>query len=263
MQMARPDRTFARIGLAAVCILAMGVSDLGVGVASAQPAAPEAEAVASAMVPFEATYTVTWKGMNAGNSVLRLSTSGENRYTYTSRNLARGLFKLALPDAITQSSEFRVQDGTIVPLRYRGDDGSSDTDRDVALDFDWNKGRVTGVAENEKVDLPLEKGTQDVMSVQIAQMRAVAMNALPTSFQLADKDEIKEYEFVRDGAERVKTALGEMDTLICVSRRPGSSRVTRMWIAPSLGYLPVRAERRKGNDLEFAMELGKLIRPAP
>lgn len=231
--------------------------------AQSSATAGTAEAAATALVPFEATYTVTWKGMNAGNAVLNLRATGDETYTYTSRNLARGVFRIALPDAITQSSEFRVQAGRIVPLRYRGDDGSSDTDRDVALDFDWQSERVTGTAEDEPVNLPLSPGVQDVMSVQIAQMRAVAMSELPTSFKLADKDEIKEYEFVRDGAERVKTAVGEVDTLICVSRRPGSSRATRLWIAPSLGYLPVRAERRKADRLEFAMELEKLIRPAP
>ena len=32
----------------------------------------------------------------------------------------------------------------------------------------------------------------------------------------------------------------------------------RMWFAPSLGYLPVQAERSRGGKLEFAMRIRSL-----
>lgn len=210
--------------------------------------------------PFQATYSVQWKGFNAGTSKLELRRTGPDTWLYDSRNLARGVFRIAIPDTVTQTSELRFANGRTQPLKFRGDDGGEATNRDVSLDFDWQQGRVRGTAENRPVDLALQPGLQDPMSIQIAQMHAAATGQVPVRMHSIDKDEVKEYEFTRVGPERLKTALGELDTLIFESRRPGSSRMIRLWMAPSLGYLPVRAERRKGTKLEFAMAIRELQR---
>lgn len=210
--------------------------------------------------PFRATYAVQWKGMNAGTSTLELRRIGVDTWVYDSRNVARGLFRLAIPDTITQSSELRFRDNAPQPLRYRTDDGSNSTDRDIALDFDWTKRRVTGTAENRTVDLPMPADVQDPMSVQIAQMRVAASGAAAVRFHTIDKDEIKTYDFTHTGSERLVTALGELDTEIYESRRSGSSRMIRIWMAPSLDYLPVRAERRRAGKVEFTMAIRALHR---
>lgn len=221
---------------------------------------PPAHAADWAPTPFQATYSVQWKGFNAGTSKLELRRTGTDTWLYDSRNLARGVFRIAIPDTVTQTSELRFANGHTQPLKFRGDDGGEATNRDVSLDFDWQQGRVRGTAENRPVDLALQPGLQDPMSIQIAQMHAAATGQVPARMHSIDKDAVKEYEFTRVGPERLKTALGELDTVIFESRRPGSSRVIRLWMAPSLGYLPVRAERRKGEKLEFAMAIRALER---
>lgn len=205
--------------------------------------------------PFQATYAVQWKGMHAGTSKLELRHTGGDAWVYDSRNNARGLFRLAIPDTVRQTSELRYVDGRVQPLHFRGDDGGEATNRDVALDFDWQRGRVTGVAEDKTVDLAAPADVQDPMSVQLVQMHAAATGRVPQRMHTIDKDEVKAYDFTRVGTQRLATAIGELDTVIFESRRPGSSRVIRLWMAPSLGYLPVRAERRRGDKLEFAMAI--------
>lgn len=210
--------------------------------------------------PFHATYAVQWKGLNAGTSTLELRRTGEQSWSYASRNVARGIFRIAIPDAVTQSSELRYRDGAPQPLRYRADDGGEATDRDVSLDFDWARMRVTGRAEDAAVDLPVPADAQDPMSVQLAQMHAAATGGTPVRFHTVDKDEVKTYDFVRTGSQKLATALGELDTEIYESRRDGSSRLIRIWMAPSLDYLPVRAERRRDGKVEFAMAIRSLRR---
>ena len=208
--------------------------------------------------PFEATYAVRWRGIAAGNSTLELRQTAPNQYVYESRNTARGIFRLAFPEAITQISHFSVTDGRVVPSSYQADDGSEDTSRDVALKFDWDAGRVTGIAEDVPVDLPLEPGTQDALSVQIALMCELAAGRSPRSFRLVDDHEVKEYTYTREGTATVETPLGRLDTVLYSSTRPGSSRMTRLWLAPSLGWLPVRAEQKRRGRTEFAMEIRSL-----
>jgi hypothetical protein len=199
--------------------------------------------------------------MGAGTSILELTRQSDNAYTYTSRNTARGFFRLAVPDTVTQTSHFTIEGGKVVPATYVGDDGSSDTDRDVSLKFDWSAKHVTGTAENRPVDQPLEPGVQDSLSVQIALMCELAQGRSPASFQLIDKDEVKEYQYTREGEAKLDTSIGKLDTVIYKSQRKGSSRYTRLWIAPSLGYLPVRAEQAKRDRRELQLLIRALERP--
>lgn len=220
-----------------------------------------AHAAASTDVqPYSASYSVEWRGMGAGTSTVELAKLEDDRWTYTSRNLARGLFKLALPNPITQSSVFRIRDGKVVPLTYRVDDGSKATTRDISLDFNWQAGRVTGTAEDESVDVEVPAGAQDALTAQIVLMRELLAGREPGTLRLIDKDEVKVYDYVREGNERLKTPLGDMDTVIYRSARQGSNRVTRLWLAPSLGYVPVRAQQKRGERTEFTMMVRTLKR---
>jgi hypothetical protein len=110
------------------------------------------------------------------------------------------------------------------------------------------------------VNLQLTEGTQDLMSIQIEVLLDLENGNLPSAFQILDKDEIKNFNYTADGPARIRTALGELDTLVVSSQRPGNSRVLRMWFAPSLGFIPVQAERYRDGKLEFALRLKTLQR---
>jgi hypothetical protein len=224
------------------------------------PAHAADSVAASCPQPFKVTFDVEWRGMGAGTSTLQLVRKGSNEYTYTSNNVARGIFRLAIPDTVTQTSDFSIVDGVVRPSTYVGDDGSDDTARDVSLKFDWQKNRVTGIAEDKPVDQPLTPGVQDSLSVQIALMCALAAGQTPKTFQLIDKDEVKEYVYTHEGKATLDTPVGKLDTVIYTSQRPGASRVTRLWIAPTLGYLPVRAEQIRKGKRELQLSVRSIDR---
>jgi hypothetical protein len=46
--------------------------------------------------------------------------------------------------------------------------------------------------------------------------------------------------------------------VIVSSRRTGNDRILRMWFSPSLGFVPVQAERWRNGKLEFAMRIKAL-----
>jgi hypothetical protein len=210
--------------------------------------------------PFKITLDVEWRGMGAGTSTLQLTRDGANEYTYRSSNTARGLFRLAIPDTITQVSHFSLADGKVRPSSYVGDDGSESTEKDVSLKFDWTAMRVTGVAEQKPVDAALTPGVQDSLSVQVALMCALAVGESPKSFQLIDKNEVKEYQYTHEGNATLETPAGRLDTVIYTSQRKGAKRLTRLWIAPSLGYLPVRAEQVNKGKRELQLQLKSVER---
>ncbi|HZF26649.1 MAG TPA: DUF3108 domain-containing protein [Steroidobacteraceae bacterium] len=210
--------------------------------------------------PFRASYQLVWRGFDAGKTELKLERQADGQYLYTSRSNASGLFHAFFSNEISQTSWFTVTPDGIRPDRYRGDDGSSKTARDISLDFNWESGRATGVAEDTPVDVALEPHTQDDMSIQIALIYALLKGDQLTSLRLIDKNRIKEYTYTSEGTAQLKTALGELDTVVYRSQRAGSKRVTRMWYAPSLGFIPVRGEQLREGKREWYMEIRTLQR---
>lgn len=216
-----------------------------------------ASADAIDLKPFKATYTAEWKGITAGTSTLELRRAGADLYAYASSSTARGLFRMAFSETLTQTSTFRLHEGAIQPLTFRGID---EKERQINLNFDWSGLKVTGEAKEHVVDLPLVAGAQDPMSLQISMLRNVAAGHTPPTVWMIDSDKLKEYELRLEGTARIETALGELDTVIYTTRRANSDRMTRTWVAPALGYLPVKAERIRGKKTEFTLLIDSLDR---
>jgi Protein of unknown function (DUF3108) len=210
---------------------------------------------------FTAKFAIEWHGITAGYTTLELTRTASDTYTYKSRNMARGIFRLAFPDVISQTSTFAIVNGEVRPATYHADDGEPDSDKAVTLRFDWQAGRITGTAEKKPVDLALQSGTQDTLSVQIELMREVAAGRSPKSFWLIDDDQIKEYKYTREATETLDTPLGKLETVRYRSEHAGSDRVTRLWLASSLGYLPIRAERSRAGKVDFGLEIRELKSP--
>lgn len=223
---------------------------------AAASAAAQRPAADAAIAPFSARYQADWKNINVGTSDLELKQDTEpGHYLYTWTTTARGIFRLYRAE-VAQKSWLSINAGHARPEKYRAEDGSSS----VNLDFDWDGRRVHGVSESKPVNLILEDGTQDVMSIQVEVMLDLKNRNLPKTFQILDKDELKEFIYTQEGTAKLRTALGELDTVIVASQHTGNNRILRMWFAPSLGFVPVQAERTRDGKLEFAMRIKTLKR---
>jgi hypothetical protein len=230
-------------------VLAMGAS----GFTAAQP--PAAADSVGDIKPFSAHYVAEWKNISVGSSDLELKHDAQaGRYVYKWTITARGIFRLVYSNDVTQESWFSTNADHVRPEKYRAQEGSSS----VNLDFDWDGGYARGSSEDKPVELKLKSGTQDLMSIQIEVMLDLKNGNLPKIFHIIDKDEIKDFEYSQEGTASLKTALGQLDTVIVASRHSGSDRILRMWFAPSLGFLPVQAERSRDGKLEFAMRIRSL-----
>ena len=189
---------------------ALSLAIMAAPTAGAQTAAGDA-----ALAPFSAHYQADWKTINVGTSDLELKPDGEpGHYLYTWTITARGIFRLYRSE-VTQKSWLSIVDDHVRPEKYRAEDGTSS----VKLDFDWNGGRVRGTSEKKAVDFALKEGTQDVMSIQVEVMLDLSNGDLPKTFHIIDKDKLKEFMYSQEGTANIKTALGELDTVIVASRR--------------------------------------------
>ncbi len=249
----------------------IGVAIFCAQVVSAQPA-PQTNGAADnnalGVRLFAGNYTVTFRGMRAGDIdfILRRTNASEGgngaSYVYESLAHARGLAKLVVHHTVREASVFKVEQGVLVPTHYELDDGSSDTDDDTRLDFDWPAGKARGIHENKPIELPLspgiQHGVQDRMSAQVVVMRLLAAGQPLDKLIFIDRDELKEYSYKKVREEHLKTRIGELDTVVYESTRAQSDRISRLWYAPSLGYIPVRGEQQRKGKIETVFEIQKL-----
>ena len=225
------------------------------GLASAGATAQTADT--SGVAPFIAQYEAAWKGMRIGNSEIQLTRGAElGTYMYVWTISAQGFFRIAYRDDLVQKSWVTVVGDHVRPDKYFGKEGS----KTVELNFDWHEKRASGVSEGNPVDIKLPDGAQDVMSSQVEVMLDLKNGNLPKIFQIIDKDQLKEFNYTQEGTAKIRTAIGELDTVIVTSQRTGNNRVLKMWFAPSLGYVPVQAERSRDGKLEISMRIKNVDR---
>ena len=230
----------------AVVLVAAAMAHAAPAVSPSQPAASPTRPV-----PFIATYTITWHGVAAASSTLELRETGPHSYLYTSTDSAYGLFRLAFPHALRQSSRFRIEAGEVEPLEFQ----TGGTGNDVIAHFDWIIGQVTGAAKGKLLDLKLQPGTQDPLSVQIAIMLELEARNAPEAFWMLNTDEIDRFQYVRHEDATLDTPLGKLHTILYTSHQAGSDKTTYLWLAPELDYMPARAEQHVKGATQVALEI--------
>jgi hypothetical protein len=236
---------------------------LALAIAASTAAAAPASAQTpgdSGIAPFIAHYEAAWKGISVGTSEIQLTQGTEpGHYLYTWTITARGIFRIAYSDDLVQKSWLSMIGDHVRPDKYHGKEGS----QTVELNFDWQDKRATGVSETKPVDIKLPDGAQDVMSIQVEVMLDLKNGKLPKTFQIIDKDQLKEFNYTQEGTAKIRTAIGELDTIIVTSQRTGNNRILRMWFAPSLGFVPVQAERSRDGKIEIAMRVKRVDHLVP
>ena len=222
-----------------------------ISVSAASPAS------ADALKPFSASYGWSWHGAVIAVSTLKLERHEGDTWVYSSSSEPRGLGNL-YPMRPKLRSVLRVTDQGVQPLSYHATDGTSANERGADVTFDWDSGRASGVYEGVKVDLALQNGLQDDLSIQIALLFALRQGRAPGELSMIDKNSIRDYSYQREGTQTIDTKLGRIETVVYASHHQGSPRVTRFWCAPARGYVPVRVEQKRLDKVEWIMEIQTL-----
>ena len=221
-------------------------------------AAMTSAARAGELKPYQATYAGIWHGMTVAVSHLTLERTGDTWTTSTSSS-PRGIGHLAagiFPPR--QVSVVRVTAAGVEPQSFRSEGGERDKASDLI--YDWQARRVGGTLEGAEVDQPLAPGEQDDGSVQLALIVELLAGRAPSSFRMIDKSGTREYQFARDGDATLQTPLGAVATVVYRAQKAGSPRITRFWCAPERGYVPMKVEQTRGDEVQWTMEIESLTR---
>ena len=205
---------------------------------------------------YAATYRAIYKGKEAGTAEFGVRyVADRDLYEFSSRVMAKGLLKLARPNPAVERSHFRVSPDGVQPLEFWYEDGSRSGEDNFHIAFDWDRGVALVSNAGGRREMALQGPALDRGSLQVALMRDLAATGTPRTYRLADEDAVADYEYTDTGTATMQTGSGPVATRILTQQRAGSSRATWLWVAPELGFLPVRIEQRRDGEVQTAFEL--------
>ena len=212
-----------------------------------QPMPPAAEAPQQQPVNVPGSLRLNYK-IHGEISKLTYHASGELLWlhdgkTYDAR-LEVGAFLLG---SRVQTSSGRITPEGLAPTRF-GDKVRSE----VAAHFERDKGKITFSANTP--DVALQPGAQDQLSIfiQLASMIAGDPARYPKGatleMQAVGAREAETWRFIVGDEERLQLPAGEQVALRLTRVSEKTFDVTvEVWLAPALGYLPVRIRLTQNN----------------
>ena len=221
----------------------------------------ESASPATAMKPYTARYQVSYRGLSGGQIEASFKPgTGGGQWLYETRAFPNLFGRIAVSPQARERSTMIVSAAGVRPLTFDFNDGSAESAKDVRHTFDWDANRVTGQAEGKPFAYDVTPGTQDTASVQAAMMVERLAGRSPTGFRIITGTKLRDYRYWMEGVQQVVTPFGQVSAEVWASQRVGSDRVSKMWHAPSLGYVPVQAIQYRKGTPEVQMKLVSLAR---
>jgi hypothetical protein len=220
-----------------------------------------AQAASVPMKPYTARYQVSYRGLSGGQIEASFRPgSVPGQWLYETRAFPNIFGRLAISSAAHERSTMLIGPSGVQPLVFEFDDGSSDSNKDMKHTFDWAARKVTGVSKGKPFTFDVTPGTQNTASVQAAMIVERLNGRMPTAFRILTGDNLRDYKYWSEGTQQIVTPYGQVEAEVWASQRIGSDRVSKVWHAPSLGYVPVQAIQYRKGSPEVQMKLVSLQR---
>jgi len=220
-------------------------------VAMALLAVPSARA--GDLRPHTAEYKVKIKVLSGRlNTELRATESG---YAATHVIKPTGLARLRGGKMYVRS-EFQTAAEGVMPVAFLERD-TIRNDPETRIRFDWDTNQASGTVGSEDVLLQLDGVSHDNVSIQYELMHDLLNSGPSETYVLFDVDKMRVANVRNIGTKSFATRAGTYQAVGIQHQKEGSSRVTTLWCAPELDYLPVVIEQHRKGKLNFRATLTK------
>ena len=197
------------------------------------------------IVPHEASYKIRISLL--GGTMNTVVAETENGFTARSVIKPAGFARLLMRGSIEERSDFAVDANGIRPRIYISSDTLSKKDKFMNFEFDWINDSVSGKINGEDFIFEFEREVHDRVSLQYELMFNLLNGITSSDYALLDGDKLKQLQVTNIGTKTIKTPFGQFEAIGIQHRALNSTRVSTLWFAEELGYLPVLIEQhRKG-----------------
>ena len=209
---------------------------------------------AEPIAPFRADYQLIRNGDHIGEASIELIMGKDGFQFSTHSGGTEGLAGFA-GVRIDESSSFRWQDGKPETLHYRYFQKAAWKKKNRSVDVDHAAKRITAGDDDGSTTLDYAAATVDRNLVVLALAADLKAKRKTLEYRVADKRAIETHRYQASGHETIKTARGSFDCIRVERIREKPGRSTTTWIAPALGYTPVRILQQEpdGDTLEMLL----------
>lgn len=205
------------------------------------------------LTPYTAEYKVKISILG-GRLITGLKVT-EDGYTATSSIKATGMSRMIARGEIREQSWFSAAESGLRPSRFVSSDTLSKGGEEVDLEFLWDESLVSGLIGGEDFRTDINGNLQDRVSLQYALMHDLLNDIYHDNYSLQDAEKLKLLSVTNLGTKSVKVPYGTFDAIGLQHRAGTSSRVTTLWFAKELGYLPVLIEQHRKGKLQVRATL--------
>lgn len=210
---------------------------------------------AEGLTPHSAEYKVRISVLS-GKLSTRLQAT-DSGYEATHRIVPKGLAKLLAGGSIEETSSFDSVAEGVLPTHYVSTDTLSRDKTSADLSFEWSTGAVKGTVNGVAVDEVLEQLAHDRVSIQYELMLDLMNGGASETYILYDIDRLKTLNVTLIEAQDVKVPAGTFTVIGVQHQAEGSSRITTLWCAEELDFLPVIIEQHRKGKRQLRAELSR------
>ena len=217
---------------------------------AAAPAAGATLDCPGALTPYTAEFAAVYSGKEM-TGTRTLSRPADGGYLLAQEAKVFGA-------SVSERSRFDIDRGHIAIDRYDMVRSIVGVKREFHVRADWENGQAV-LSGRHKGTIPLDGHPLDLLNHQVALRCDLERGSKTFSYPVIAKNLVRDYVFEVTGEERLKTEMGELDTLVVERIRDNDERRTLAWIAPSLNYVIVRLEQyEQEDDTSYVLEIRKV-----
>jgi len=205
------------------------------------------------LTPHTASYKVKISVVSGQLDTELLAVDGGYKATHVVK--ATGLSRILTRGTIVASSEFASVPDGVLPIRYHSEDTVRNKEPNEDITFDWVNLEATGTVGDEEVLIPLEGISHDNVSIQYELMHDLLSGEMEPTYVLFDVDKMRVADVRNIGTKVFKVGAGKFEAVGIQHQKEGSSRITTLWCAAALDYLPVVIEQHRKGKLNFRATL--------
>lgn len=216
-------------------------------------AAPSISAQDAPLAPYRANYEVLRNGLMQGMATITLERTTDGNWDFRTQTTGtRGLAGLA-GIAIFEQSILRWRERRPELVRYTFDQHAAWKSRKRSLSLGGDT--ILSNFDGHEAAFAREPGVVDRHAVVLALAADLAAGASHLSYRVADKDKIETHTYRNAGEEPTEVPAGRYETVRVERVREKPGRTTTSWLAPVLGYMPVRIVQREPDGETLEMRL--------
>lgn len=197
----------------------------------------DARAAKEPLTPQTAEYQVNYGSIELGKARYQLPAPEGDLYQY---RFDSDVSLLMLSDRRTVKSIFSLAGTKLIPMRYSHERNGTGPSYQEQSAYVLSQKLVHSRYKDERAKFPYTEDLFDPLMVQLQFRLDIAAGAKTMHYKMLKSGEIDEYDFRVVGKERVNIESGSYDTVKIEVVRDNNKRQTLFWMAPDLGYLPIR-----------------------